>query len=222
MTVSEAILKRSTVRGFLKKPVPQETIKDIISIARQAPSNSNTQPWHIAVVSGKSRYDMEQEIMEGLKSRTLKPHSAFPAGGMGLKGKYKERQYDCAYKYYGSMGVDREDKAGRQQLLLKNWQFFGAPHGAFISMPETMHRANALDIGIFLQTMMLLFVERGIASCPQGALAAFPTVVKKYVHIPEGNAILCGLSFGYKEEGAKINSAKMDRVSLEEMASFAE
>jgi len=222
MTVTEALLKRSTVRGFLKKPVPQETIKEIINIARQAPSNSNTQPWHIAVVSGKARYDMEQEIMEGLKAGTLKPHSAFPAGGMGLKGEYKQRQYDCAYKYYGSMGVDREDKAGRQRLLLKNWQFFGAPHGAFISMPETMHRANALDIGIFLQTMMLLFVERGIDSCPQGALAAFPTIVRKYVHVPDGNAIMCGLSFGYKEEGAQINSAKMDRVPLDKMASFAE
>jgi len=193
-----------------------------INIARNAPSNSNTQPWHIAVVSGKARYDMEQEILTSLKTGTLKPHSAFPAGGMGLKGKYKERQYDCAFKYYGSMGVAREDKAGRQQLLLRNWKFFGAPHGAFISMPETMHRANALDIGIFLQTMMLLFVERGIASCPQGALAAFPTIVKKYVHIPEGNAIMCGLSFGYKEEDARINSAKMDRVPLEEMSSFSD
>ena len=222
MKVTEAVLQRATVRGFLKKEVPIDEIKEIINMARHAPSNSNTQPWHIAVVSGKARHDMEKEIMEGLSAGHLKPHPAFPPGGAGLQGKYKERQYDCAFRYYDSMGVKREDKEGRQNLLLKNWQFFGAPHGAFISMPKTMHRANAIDIGIFLQTLMLLFVERGISSCPQGALASFPDVVRKYVHVPEENAIMCGLSFGYKEADAQINSAKMPRVSLDEMASFAE
>jgi len=221
MTVTEALKKRKTTRGYLDKPVPQEIIKEVVDLARLAPSNSNTQPWHIAVVSGNTRNEMEAEIMKGLKEGTLKPNSAFPPGGVGLLGKYKERQYDCAFKYYDSMGVTREDKAGRQKLLVKNWQFFGAPHGAFISMPKTMHRANAIDIGIFLQTMMLLLIERGISSCPQGALASFPDLVRKYVNIPEENAIMCGLSFGYKEEGARINSSVMDRVPLEEMSSFA-
>ena len=84
-----------------------------------------------------------------------------------------------------------------------------------------MHRAHALDLGIFLQTIMLLFVERGIASCPQGALAAFPDVVRKFVKVPMENAILVGLSFGYEEEGAQINTAKMDREPLDNIASFA-
>jgi len=221
MNVSEAIKKRKTTRGFLEKQVPLEIIKEVVDLARWAPSNSNTQPWHIAVVSGKSRNDMEAEIMSALQAGTLEPHNDFPPGGVGLKGKYKERQYACAFKYYDSMGIQREDKVARQKLVVKNWQFFGAPHGAFISMPKTMNRANAIDLGIFLQSLMLLFIERGISSCPQGALAAFPSVARKYVSIPEENAILVGLSFGYKKEGAQINSSVMDRVPLEEMSSFA-
>ena len=108
-------------------------------------------------------------------------------------------------------------------LSMKNYEFFGAPHAAFISYPQSMHRANALDIGIFMQTIMLLFVERGIASCPQGALATYPGPVKAMLPIPEENAILCGLSFGYPDMDAQINApaAKMSRESVDVFASFS-
>ena len=219
MDVSAAIKNRYSVRAYKPDPVPEETLREIVEIARLAPSNSNTQPWHIAFVSGDARHALEQRIFEYTKSGG-KPHPAFPPGGVGLKGIYKDRQYDCAFRYYGTMGVEREDQDGRQKLLIKNWQFYGAPHAAFVSMPETMHRANAIDIGIFLQTIMLLFAERGIACIPQGALAAFPSVVKDIVDIPDGNAIMCGLSFGYEAEGEQINTVRMPREPLETVASF--
>ena len=139
---------------------------------------------------------------------------------MGLKGDYKQRQYACAFGYYDTMGIDREDKQARQQLLKNNWHFFGAPHAAFLSMPETMHRANAVDMGIFLQTLMLLFVERGIHSCPQGALAAYPGPVREIAQIPEGNALLCGLSFGYADEDAQANQVRMPREPIDQIATF--
>lgn len=219
MDVSSAVKSRHSVRAYRPDPVPGDTLREIIEIARLAPSNSNTQPWHIAVVSGQARQDLEQRIFEYTKTGG-KPHPAFPPGGVGLKGAYKDRQYDCAFRYYGTMGIARDDQAGRQGLLVKNWQFYGAPHAAFISMPKSMHRANAIDIGIFLQTIMLLFAERGIACIPQGALAAFPSVVKELVEIPEGNAIMCGLSFGYEAEGELINTVRMPREPLETVASF--
>ena len=154
----------------------------------------------------------------------VKPSPAFPPGGSGLKGRYKERQRECAYQYFAAVGIDKNDKQARTELSLKNWEFFGAPHAAFLSYPETMHRANAIDIGIFLQTIMLLFVERGIASCPQGALATFPEPVKAMLPIPEGNAILCGLSFGYPDMDAQINSeaAKMGREPIEVFSSITD
>lgn len=219
MDVSTAVRTRYSVRAYKPDPVPEETIKEIIETARLAPSNSNTQPWHIAIVSGDARHALEQKIFE-FTAEGGKPHSAFPPGGVGLKNEYKERQYDCAFRYYGTMGVEREDQEGRQKLLVKNWQFYGAPHAGFISMPETMHRANAVDIGIFLQTIMLLFAERGISCIPQGALAAFPSIVREVAYIPEGNAILCGLSFGYEAEGELINTVRMPREPLEKVASF--
>ncbi len=219
MNVSDAVMARRTVRGFKSDPVPQETIREIIDIARHAPSNSNTQPWHIAVVSGDARVKLEQAIFAEMRSGK-KPYPQWPPGGSGLHGDYKQRQYDCAFRYYDAVGIEREDKKARAELATKNWTFFGAPHAAFLSMPDTMHRANAIDIGIFLQTIMLLMVERGIASCPQGALAAYPGPVKAIASIPEDNGIICGLSFGYADESAPANAARMDREPFDVVASL--
>ncbi len=221
MNVSEAIQARRTIRAFKTEPVPEALIREVLELAREAPSNSNTQPWRIDIVSGEARQRLQAAIFAEINAG-VKPYPAFPPGGSGLKGRYKERQRECAFQYFGAVGIDKDDKEARMALSMKNWEFFGAPHAAFLSYPETMHRANAIDIGIFLQTLMLLFVERGIASCPQGALATYPGPVKAMLPIPEGNAILCGLSFGYPDLDAQINSvaAKMHREPVDVFASF--
>ncbi len=218
MDVTQAVRTRRTTRGFLPDPVPEATIREVLEIARYAPSNSNTQPWHLAIVSGAARQQLQDAIFVEINAG-VKPYPTFPSGGVGLKGVYKERQYACAYGYYGTMGIERDDIQGRRELLLKNWQFFGAPHVAFLSMPETMHRANAIDLGIFLQTFMLLLTERGISSCPQGALGSYPGPAREIAQIPEGNAILCGVSFGYADTDAKINEVRMDREPVEVISS---
>ncbi len=219
MKVTDAVKLRQTTRGYLPDPVPEEVIAEVLEVARHAPSNSNTQPWHLAIVTGEARYRLQQAIFEEMQSGR-KPYPTWPSGGVGLKGRYKERQYECAYGYYSTMGIDREDKVARQQLLMKNWEFFGAPCAGFLSMPETMHRANAVDLGIFLQTFMLLLVERGLASCPQGALAAYPGPVREIADIPEGNAIMCGISFGYPDTSAQINEVRMEREPVSVMSSI--
>ena len=220
-SVRALVSERYSVRKYLEKPVPRDVIRGIIDTARLAPSNGNSQPWHIAVVSGKARVRVEAEIFKMIEAG-VEPHPVYPPGGMGLKGVHKDRQRDCGFRYYGHMNVAREDMDARLNLARENWKFYGAPHAAFISMPKTMHRANAIDLGIFLQTIMLLFAERGIACIPQGALASYPEPVRKEVFIPEENAIMCGLSFGYEDRSAKVNELRMPRASLEEVASFAE
>ena len=220
MDVTEAVKTQRTIRAFRPEPVPEETIREVIELAKLGPSNGNTQPWNIAVVSGEAKDQIRQAILDEIKAG-IKPYSAFPAGGRGLHGAYKDRQRACGYKYYESMDIDREDMKGRQALLMRNYDFFGAPHAAFLSYPETMHRANAIDMGIFLQNLMLLLVERGIQGCPQGALATYPGPVKRMLPIPEENAILCGLSFGYPDYEAQINSAKMPREPFDAFASIS-
>ncbi len=220
VSVSDAIRGRSSVRAFRPDPVPEDVIREIFDIARLAPSNSNTQPWHVAVVSGAARDALEALIFEEIAAGTA-PNPTWPSGGVGLTGDYKQRQIDCAKGYYAEMDIEYEDRAARRELLLNNWRFFGAPHAAFFSMPETMHRANAVDVGIFLQSVMLLMAERGIGSCPQGALASYPGPVREIADIPDGNALLCGLSFGYEAEGEPANRLRTPREPLDRIASFA-
>jgi hypothetical protein len=218
--VSSLIQSRYSVRGFTPDPVPEDAIREVVRIAGHSPSNSNTQPWHLAIVSGAARTDLETRVFNFIRNGGT-PQPAFPPGGAGLTGVYKDRQYDCAFRYYDTMGIARNDIEGRQCLLERNWKFFGAPHAAFLSMPKSMHRANAIDLGIFLQSLMLLFAERGIATCPQGALAAFPDIVREVVEVPEDNAIMCGLSFGYEAEGERINTVRMPREPLDTILTFA-
>ena len=219
-SVTDAIRERYSVRGFQPQEVDEGIIRDVLEIARLSPSNGNSQPWHIAVVSGNARAKLEKAIFSHIANGG-RPNPHFPPGGKGLTGAYKDRQRACGFSYYSTMGVERNDEKGRMELAALNWKFFGAPHALFLSMPKTMHRANAIDLGIMMQSLMLLFAERGIATCPQGALAAFPDQVKDVVSIPEENAILCGMSFGYEEEGAHINTVRMEREPLEKIATFA-
>lgn len=219
MNVSDAISARRSIRGFKPDPVAPELLEKIFTTASLAPSNCNTQPWHIVVVSGQARIDLQTAIFAEMSSGKA-PSPAFPPGDQGLTGDYKDRQYQCAFGYYGTMGIERHEKDKRFALMMKNWEFFGAPHVAFISMPTSMGPVNAIDVGIYLQTLMLVLVEHGLASCPQGALAFYPDEVKKIANIPEGNGIICGLSFGYEEVGAQINKVIMDRAPLADTVQF--
>ena len=219
MNVAEAIALRRTTRGFKTTPVADELIREIVEKAQQSPSNCNTQPWHITVVSGEARDRLEGLLMQALMAgEEINP--AFMPGDAKLDGVYRERQIDCAVRYYGVMGIERDDRDARNALMARNWQFFGAPHVAFLSMQKSMGPVNAVDVGIYLQSLMLLFTEYGLACCPQGALAFFPDPVFEVAGIPEEMGILCGLSFGYADKDAVINTVRMPRGSIEDSVNF--
>ena len=118
------------------------------------------------------------------------------------------------------MGIKKEDKQERQELMGRNWQFFGAPHAAFFSMPKDMSEINAVDMGIYLQSLMLLMTQYGLASCPQGALAMFADSVWEMANIPENNAIMFGLSFGYAATDNPINQFDVGRAELSDSVEF--
>ena len=108
MDVSLAMRTQRTIRAFKPDQVPEKIIRGVIDLAKLAPSNSNSQPWNIAVVSGEAKDQIKAAILEEIDSG-VKPYPVFPPGGRGLYGAYKERQRACGYKYYASMDVDKED-----------------------------------------------------------------------------------------------------------------
>ncbi len=219
MNVSDAIKQRRSVRAYKDQAVEPELLKKIFLQAQDSPSNCNTQPWHVVVVSGDVRDNIEKAMISDIMSgKPPTPH--FTPGDQNLKDEYRTRQIACAVSLYGAMGIGRDDKKERQELMAQNWQFFGAPHAAFFSMPKTMSEINAVDMGIYLQSIMLLLTENGLASCPQGALAMYTDAVHELANIPENHAIMFGLSFGYADEGAVINSFDVGREELDKSVEF--
>lgn len=220
MNITDAINTRYSVRGYLPDPLPEELVTEIFEQARLAPSNTNCQPWHVAIASGEIKKRLAEALCERFDARDP-GEPDFPYPTERVADVYMERRRACGYSYYATMGVERSDRAGRALIARKNFELFEAPHAAFFSMPQMMGHSNAVDLGIFLQTVMLLMTERGIGCIAQGALATYPDTVKDFLPIPEENGILFGLSFGYEDRDALINTVRMPREPLSVIASFS-
>lgn len=219
MKVSDAIKQRRSVRAYLDKPIAPDLLEKIFLQAQDSPSNCNTQPWHTVVVSGEARDNIEKAMIADIMGgKPPTPH--FVPGDKDLKDEYRKRQIACAISLYDAMNIKYEEKQKRQELMVRNWQFFGAPHAAFFSMPKSMSEINAVDMGIYLQSIMLLLTENGLASCPQGALAMYTEAVHELANIPDDHAIMFGLSFGYPDPDNQINQFDVGREELSASVEF--
>ncbi len=218
MSLSNLLKKRISVRAFLDKPVSEEVLKKIFTDAQLSPSNCNVQPWQIHVVSGVKKDALKVKLVEELMN-DKEPNPDFD-WKIRYKGIHRDRQFESANVLYSSMGIERSDKQSRLDALIKNWTFFDAPHALFFTMEKYLNIMGAVDIGIYAQTLSLLMNENDISNCFQGALGQFPDPVKKFLDIPDNIGILFGMSFGYADEKAPVNTTRTDRVSIENSVVF--
>lgn len=209
--------QRRSLRGFLPQPVDPQTLEAVFNCAQRAPSNCNTQPWLAHVVSGAKleylRSEMPTQFMEG------KMTMDFPYDGV-YAGVYKERQHGSATALYDSVGITREDKAGRHEQFMRNFSFFGAPHVAFMFLPEPFGLREAADLGMYAQTLMLAMTAHGLGSCPQTALSFQVELVRETLGIDSANKLLFGISFGYPDPDAAVNQCATDRAALADTVTF--
>lgn len=215
----ESILKeRASVRAFLDKPVSKELLTQIFESAQLSPSNCNVQPWQACVVSGKTKDKLKEKFIATLMSGA-KPNPDFNWLAQ-YSGIHRDRQFGSANALYSSVGIAREDKKARQMAMVRNWQFFDAPHAVFFTMDKYLDIMGAVDLGIYAQTLSLILAEHGISNCMQGALGQFPDPVREILNLPEERGILFGMSFGYADDSAAVNKTRTDRASLDDAVSF--
>jgi nitroreductase len=218
MSVSEVLQQRFSVRAFKGTPVPQEVLEEIFILAQHAPSNCNIQPCQAYVVSGAKKEQLKAELVAAVAGgRPANPDFEWD---VRYQGEHRERQFGSANALYGAMGIERSDKQRRQVAMLRNWQFFDAPHAAFFTMAKYLQLTGAVDLGVYAQTLAMLMAERGISSCMQGALGMFPDPARKMFDLPQEVGILFGMSFGYTDPDAPANKARTDRVPLDTMVRF--
>lgn len=217
--LGDLLRHRHSVRGFLADPVPEPLIVEIFDTARLAPSNNNSQPWHVAVVSGAARDRLEALLLAEVDAGRP-PEPAFPPAAAGFGDEHEARQRRNGAALAELLGIGRDDLDARTQLRRRNWMFYGAPHAAFFSMPTTMGIANGVDLGLLVQSVALLMAANGIGTCVQGSLASYPGPVHEVAQIPDGHGIVCGMSFGYPDPDATINRHRTEREPLEQVFSL--
>ena len=203
---------RRSMRDFKPDPVPRDIIESVFGGAQRAPSNCNTQPWFVHVVTG--------ETLEQLPAKFAAGEIAldFPYDGQ-YEGVYKDRQYASATALYDSLGIAREQKAERNAWFMRNFSFFDAPAVAFFTLPTGFGLREACDLGMFAQTVMLGLTAHGLGSCPQTSLAFLANVIRPALGLGDHEQLLFGMSFGYPTEAA-VNEVSTDRAALEDVVTF--
>ena len=215
MRVSEAVDRRASIRGFLPDPVSNETIQELLEKSARAPSGGNVQPWRVYVVNGDSMTRF-REFMADRKPGS----SEYPVYPPNLHEPYRTNRFALGEAMYETMGIPREDKPARLAHLARNFEFFDAPAAFFCYIDRAMGSAQWSDLGMFLQTFMLLAVEAGLDTCPQEAWANHWQNVDEFLGVPEDEMLFCGMAIGKRDDAKPVNSLRSERMPFESWGSF--
>jgi len=213
MSLVDAIYRRRSVRGYLDREVPRDTLERIFEIAQQAPSNCNVQPWKAYVASGELKRRLSAEMVRRTAEGVM-PNPDYPYRG-DFENDYRRRQVECAVALYSEMGIERGDKEGRMRAVLRNFEFFDAPHMAFIGMDPSFGTTVAIDVGMWAQTLMLTMVAFELHSCPMGTMRNYPDLVREAFNIQDGTKILFGIAFGYEDPSVAANRTLTTRDHID-------
>lgn len=220
MRVSEAITSRITARAFLDTPVPGAVLRQILETAKRAPSGGNLQPWHVWVLGGDEMARFKALIKEKLAVSPRGEGTEYQIYPPELKEPYKARRFKCGEDMYATIGIPREDKFGRLLNFARNFEFFGAPAAFFFAIDRTMQQGQWADLGMFMQSIMLLAREHGLHTCPQEAWAIWHKTAGEFFSIPPELMLFCGMGIGAMDEAHPINALRTERAALDEFATF--
>jgi nitroreductase len=221
MNVIEALHQRKSTRAFLHRAVDKAVIEEILDAARQAPSGANTQPWQVAVVMGEKKRELEQRI-EAAFNDGIAAEMDYVYYPTEWSEPYKSRRTACGLQLYSALHIEREDKQRRRDQWAANYRAFDAPVALFFFMDAGLQTGSFMDYGMYLQSLMLSAVHKGLATCPQAALAEYPLIVKRELGYPENSILICGMALGYENRDAAINQYRVPRVEISAFARFFE
>src|ERR1700733_3717749 len=220
LTVTEALERRISVREFRPQPLPRELVREIPEIARWAPSGGNLQPWKVIAVAGADRaavIELARRIhaAQGPDESTERP--VYPPN---LWEPYRTRRHKLGEDMYALLGIPRTDRSARLARFGRNYEMFGAPVELFFVIDDRMGHGQWAHLGMFMQSIALAALERGVSSCMQEAWATLRLSLKSHFALDEHEFVYCGMALGYAEETAAVNALRSERAPVEEFASF--
>ena len=220
MEYHEVINGRRSTRGFLEKPVPMEVLKEVIELAVRAPSSMNTQPWHFHIVTG--------EVLDNIRRENTKrnvegvPPSREIKSPLGDEGKHRERQIEIAIQLFKEMGIERDDKEGRQDWVLRGFRQFDAPVAIIVTFDEELKEddISKFDCGAAVNGLVNAGWSKGLGAVINSQGIMQSPVVREYAKIPDNQIIMICVAMGYPDESFPANKVVSNRRSVDEVATF--
>lgn len=219
-TVTDAIHARHSTRAFLEKAVAMETIQQILDTARFAPSGVNTQPWQVAVVTGQTKTELQNKMLAQFEAgeRGKMQYDYYPKEWVAP---FKQRRIETGKKLYGALKIDRSEKEKQLAQWAANYRAFDAPVALYFFIDKHLETGSYFDYGMFVDNIMLLAIEAGLATCPQGALGEYPDIVAEQLGYQE-QILLGGMAMGYEDTEHPVNQYRTERASVESFTQFFE
>ncbi len=220
MNVTEAVTSRRSVRQFLDQPVDKTVLEQVLETAQRSPSGGNTQPWNAIVVGGDELVRITNAVKAKAATAPAGENMEYAIYPKGLDGRYEEQRRAVGREMFNSIGLERGDSAGRVAQMAKNWDGFGAPVQLFTYTRKYMGPPQWSDMGMWLQTVMLLLREAGLDSCSQEIWAMYGTHMRELLDIDDDHIFFCGMAIGYRDPDAPINNFDVPRVAIGDAIEF--
>lgn len=218
--IDDLIRDRHTKRGFLDRPVALDMVRDILEVARYAPSSSNTQPWRCYVVTGEARKRVTTAAVAAFRAGPEKLEPEYAFFPQPLPDPYSTRFNTFRGQLGDAQGVHRSDKTGRMRDVERQFLFFDAPVGIIFTMDRCLERASFICYGCFLQNVMLAARGRGLDTCPQQIWSLQYPVLRAELGIPEDEMVIAGMSLGWADNRLAENRMTLHKVEVDDFTSF--
>ncbi len=222
--VDEAITSRRSIRAFLPKPVPRETVEAILQVAARAPSGTNTQPWKVYVLTGEAKTALSRAVRAAFddpaqRAGHAEEYAYYPTQ---WESPYIDRRRKVGWDLYSLLGIGKADKARMHEQHGRNYEFFDAPVGMMFTIDRVMQQGSWLDYGMFLQNVMVAARARGLDTCPQAAFTQFHRVIREQLQLPDQEMVVCGMSLGWADPDAVENTLVTEREPVAGFARFVD
>jgi nitroreductase len=222
--VDEAITSRRSIRAFLPTPVPRETIEAILAVAARAPSGTNTQPWHVHVLTGAAKSALSRDIRAAYddpaqRAMHTEQYAYYPTE---WRSPYIDRRRKVGWDLYSLLGIAKTDKARMHEQHGRNYDFFDAPVGLMFSIDSVMRQGSWMDYGMFLQNIMVAARARGLDTCPQAAFTQFHRIISRHLGLRDDEMVVCGMSLGHADPAAVENTLVTEREPVAGFVRFLE
>ncbi|KIM00536.1 Oxygen-insensitive NADPH nitroreductase [Paramagnetospirillum magnetotacticum MS-1] len=220
LTIFDALTSRASMRAFLPTPVPRLTVEAILALAARAPSGSNIQPWTVHVLEGEARDRLCQRLLQAHREDEPGHGDDYTYYPPEWFEPFLSRRRKLGLDLYRSLGIGRDDRQRMKDQLGRNYLFFDAPIGMILTLDRRHGQSAWIDLGAFLQSLMLAARGYGLHTCPQQAFARFHRLIRPILGIPETEVVVCGLALGHADTSAPENALVSERVPVAEFARF--